>query len=89
MWPRVLGFRELAEGDRELARKASGVRGKKTKRLVRRSSGVAEKLIGIAIEEERLLAGVGVAIYRDRGADSRKCGGYGQSRQRWNIRLAL
>ncbi|RWW74681.1 hypothetical protein BHE74_00017373, partial [Ensete ventricosum] len=144
-------FRELAEGDWELARKASGVRGKKTKRLVRRSSGVAEKLTGmprvaanlvganirivmvivankggqlfhhisgycqqrlvsgdratttiegerfsqvrglrlVATEEERLLAGVGVAIYHDRGAISRKCRGYDQSRQRWKIRLAL
>ncbi|RWW17250.1 hypothetical protein GW17_00018827 [Ensete ventricosum] len=208
-------FRELAEGDWELARKASGVRGKKTKRLVRRSSVVAEKLTGrfsmvvspvddgriakvggctiialffgqfltvalstsvivppgygsttlslhdkqrqrpcllrrgrvaanlvganirivmvivankggqlfhhisgycqqrlvsgdratttiegerfsqvrglrlVATEEERLLAGVGVAIYHDRGAISRKCRGYDQSRQRWKIRLAL
>ncbi|RZS04203.1 hypothetical protein BHM03_00034492 [Ensete ventricosum] len=37
---------ELAEGDRELARKGSGVRQKETKRLTRISSGVAEKLVG-------------------------------------------
>ncbi|RZS08639.1 hypothetical protein BHM03_00039638 [Ensete ventricosum] len=43
----LLGVRrELAEGDREFARMESGVRRKKTKRLVGRSSGVAEKLVG-------------------------------------------
>ncbi|RWW51693.1 hypothetical protein BHE74_00041936 [Ensete ventricosum] len=42
---RLLGVcRELAEGDRELARMALGVHRKKTKRLVERSSRVAEKL---------------------------------------------
>ncbi|RWW40451.1 hypothetical protein BHE74_00054134, partial [Ensete ventricosum] len=41
----LLGVRrELTEGDRELARMASGVRRKKTKRLAGRSSEVAEKL---------------------------------------------
>ncbi|RRT48185.1 hypothetical protein B296_00031749 [Ensete ventricosum] len=38
--------RELVEGDRELARKASRVHRKKTKRLVGRLSGVAEKFAG-------------------------------------------
>ncbi|RRT34407.1 hypothetical protein B296_00047858 [Ensete ventricosum] len=43
----LLGVRsELAEGNRELDRIVSGVRRKKTKRLVRRSSGVAEKFVG-------------------------------------------
>ncbi|RZS23013.1 hypothetical protein BHM03_00055868 [Ensete ventricosum] len=37
---------ELAEGDRELARKASRVHRKKTKRLIGRSSEVTEKLVG-------------------------------------------
>ncbi|RWW67069.1 hypothetical protein BHE74_00025510, partial [Ensete ventricosum] len=35
----------LAEGDREFTRKVSGVSRKKTKKLVERSSGVAEKLV--------------------------------------------
>ncbi|RWW03366.1 hypothetical protein GW17_00033479 [Ensete ventricosum] len=38
--------RELNEGDRELARMASRVRQRKTKRLIGRSSGVTEKLTG-------------------------------------------
>ncbi|RZS11369.1 hypothetical protein BHM03_00042707 [Ensete ventricosum] len=43
----LLGIRlELAKGDWELARMTSGVRRKKTKRLARRSSRVAEKLTG-------------------------------------------
>ncbi|RWV99668.1 hypothetical protein GW17_00037418 [Ensete ventricosum] len=42
----LLGVRwELAEGVRELARVALGVRRKKTKRLVGRLSGFTEKLI--------------------------------------------
>ncbi|RWV84893.1 hypothetical protein GW17_00053361 [Ensete ventricosum] len=45
--PKVSGVRrEFAEGDQELARKTSGVRRKKIKRNVKRSSGVAEKLVG-------------------------------------------
>ncbi|RWW71759.1 hypothetical protein BHE74_00020473 [Ensete ventricosum] len=43
--------RELVEGDRELARKTSRVHRKKTKRLVGRFLGVAEKLAGTAHEE--------------------------------------
>ncbi|RRT66606.1 hypothetical protein B296_00009512, partial [Ensete ventricosum] len=39
-------LRKLAGGDRELARKASGVKRKKTKRLVGRLSRVIEKLFG-------------------------------------------
>ncbi|RWV94447.1 hypothetical protein GW17_00043012 [Ensete ventricosum] len=39
--------RELTESDRELTRKASGVRWKKTKRLPGRSSNVVEKLIEV------------------------------------------
>ncbi|RWW05443.1 hypothetical protein GW17_00031285 [Ensete ventricosum] len=42
--PRVR--RGLAEGDRELARKASGVHRNKTKRLTGRSSEIIEKLAG-------------------------------------------
>ncbi|RWW54284.1 hypothetical protein BHE74_00039160 [Ensete ventricosum] len=38
--------RKLAESDQELARKASGVPWKKTKRLIKRSSGVTGKLAG-------------------------------------------
>ncbi|RWW73241.1 hypothetical protein BHE74_00018898 [Ensete ventricosum] len=38
--------RELVRGDQEVAMKASGVCWKKTKRLIRRSLGVAEKLAG-------------------------------------------
>ncbi|RRT43321.1 hypothetical protein B296_00026779 [Ensete ventricosum] len=37
---------ELIKGDRELARKVSGVRRKKTKRLTGRSYEVVEKLVG-------------------------------------------
>ncbi|RWW05287.1 hypothetical protein GW17_00031444, partial [Ensete ventricosum] len=44
----LLGARqELAEGNRELVRMASGAHQKKTKRLTRRSSGVSEKLTGM------------------------------------------
>ncbi|RRT50490.1 hypothetical protein B296_00017635 [Ensete ventricosum] len=53
--------RKLAKGDQELARKTSGVPWKKTKRLIRRSSGVAGKLAGhnyalreLAKSEERV-----------------------------------
>ncbi|RWV98821.1 hypothetical protein GW17_00038306 [Ensete ventricosum] len=38
--------RELAGGDRELARKASGVCQKKTKRLIGRSWGLPKSLLG-------------------------------------------
>ncbi|RWV89279.1 hypothetical protein GW17_00048575, partial [Ensete ventricosum] len=50
-----LGVRqELVEGDRELARKASGVSRKKTKSLTGRSSGVTEKFTGRrSLEDER------------------------------------
>ncbi|RZS11160.1 hypothetical protein BHM03_00042465 [Ensete ventricosum] len=42
----LLGVRqELAEDNRELVRMASGVRWKKTNRLIGRLSGVAEKLV--------------------------------------------
>ncbi|RZS16803.1 hypothetical protein BHM03_00048873 [Ensete ventricosum] len=41
---------ELVEGDRELARMASGVRWKKTKRLTERSLGVLEKLTGTILD---------------------------------------
>ncbi|RRT60740.1 hypothetical protein B296_00009578 [Ensete ventricosum] len=46
--------RELAEGDQELARMASGAYRKKTKRLTGRSSGVTKKLTGSQVGLARL-----------------------------------